>query len=129
MQTLRDLYNLIPLAERNSTQCVLMLSDHWLKGYPFFCTLVPRSSTFKLLATKGNRHADTLRPIQFNSTRRAEFNAVCPDAVRPLVEGLSILLYFSSPGKYFQTVGYWVLSACGHLYTYTIRFPSASGLQ
>jgi len=33
----------------------------------------------------------------------------CPDAVRPLVEMLSKSLYVSSPGKYFQIGGYWVL--------------------
>jgi len=32
MRTLRKLYHLIPLAERNSTHSVLTLSEHWVKG-------------------------------------------------------------------------------------------------
>jgi len=42
---------------------------------------------------------------------------------------LSKPLYLSSPGKYFLIGGYWVLQACGHLETYTIRFPSTGGFQ
>jgi len=42
---------------------------------------------------------------------------------------LSKRLYLSSPGKYFQIVGYWVLQACGHSETYTIRDASARGIQ
>ena len=129
MHTLRNLYHSIPLDWRIPTHPVPMLSDRWLKGYPNLCTWVPQVSTFKLLATECYRHADTLRPISFNSPRRAEFNALCPDTVRPLVEGLSILLYFSSPSKCFQIVGCWVLQACEHLETYTIWFASANGLQ
>ena len=83
-------------ADEIPTHPVQMLSDRWLKGYPNLCTWVPRASTFKLLSTEGYRHADTSRPIPFNSPRRAEFNSLCPDALRPLTEGLSILLYFSS---------------------------------
>jgi len=78
MQTLRDLYHLIPLAERNSTHPVPTLSDHWLKSYPFFCTLVPRASTFKLLATGCYGHADALRPIPFDSPGRADSNETLP---------------------------------------------------
>jgi len=46
-----------------------------------------------------------------------------------MAESLCILLYLSSLGKYFQIVGYWVLQACECFEAYTIRFPSASGLQ
>jgi len=74
-------------------------------------------------------HADASTPIALDSPRLADSNAPCPDAVRPLVAGLSILLYLSSPGKYLQIVGYWVLQACGRFETYTIRSPSASGVQ
>ena len=52
-----------------------------------------------------------------------------PTLSEPLVEMLSKPLYLSSPGKYFQIVGYWVLQAYGHSETYTIRFPSARGIQ
>jgi len=52
MWTLRELYHSIPLAEGNPTHSVPTLSDRWFKGYPYFCTLVPRPSTFKLLATE-----------------------------------------------------------------------------
>jgi len=52
MWTLRELYHSIPLAEWNPTHSVPTLSDRWFKGYPYFCTVVLRASTFKLLATK-----------------------------------------------------------------------------
>jgi len=172
MRTPRNRHHSVPLNRWIPTRPVPMLSDHWLQGYPCFCTLVPRASTFKLLATGCYRHADTLRPIPFDSPRRVDSNVtlsdsgrhlptevspffslptsiairtletytICfpstggfqrtlSDAVRPLVEGLSIHLYLSSPDKYFQIVGYCVLQAGGHFETYTIQFPSASGLQ
>jgi len=129
MGTLQNLYHLIPLNRRIPTHPVPMLSNRWLKGYPYLCTLVLRASTFKLLATECYRNADTSRPIPFNFPRRGESNALCPDAGRRLVAGLSILLYFSSLGKYFQIFGYWVLQACGYFETYTIQFRWASGLQ
>jgi len=56
-------------------------------------------------------------------------NAPCPDPVRPLVQCVAILGYFSSPGKCLQSVTYCVLQACGCFRAYTIRFPSVSGLQ
>jgi len=111
MGKLRNLYLSIPLNRLIPTHPVPMLSDPLLKGYPNICTGVPWASTFKLLATECYRHADTSRPIPFNSPRRAEFNALCPDAARPLVEGSFILVYFSSLDIYFQSVGYWVLEA------------------
>jgi len=80
MRTLRDLYHSIPLAGRNSTHSVPTLSDHWLKGYPFFCTLVPRASTFKLLATGCYRHEDIQRPIPFNAPRQADSNERLPES-------------------------------------------------
>ena len=52
MWTLRELYYSIPLAEWNSTHSVRTLSDRWFPGYRYFCTLVLRASTFKLLATE-----------------------------------------------------------------------------
>ena len=109
MWTLRDLYHSSPMAERNPTHSVPSLSDHWLKGYPYFCTFVLWASAFKLLATDCYRHADISKPILFNSPRQADSNARRPDAVRPLVEGLSIPLYFCSLGKYFLIVRYRVL--------------------
>ena len=129
MRTLQNLHHSIPLNRRVPMHTVPMLSLRWVKGYPYFCTWVPWVCTFKLLATECYRHVDTLRPILFNSPHRAESNALCHDAIWPLVEGLSILLYFSSPVIYFQIVGYWVLQACGHFETYTIQFPLAGGLQ
>jgi len=69
MQTLRNLYYSIPLDRRIPTQPVPMLSDPWLNGYAYLCTLVLGVSTFKLLATECYRHADTARPIQFDSPR------------------------------------------------------------
>jgi len=80
MQTLRDLYHFIPHAKRNSTHSVPTLSDHWLKGYPFFCTLVPVPSTSKLLATGCYTHADASRPIPFDSPGRADSNATLPNS-------------------------------------------------
>jgi len=84
MRTLRGLTHLIPLAKRNSTHCVQTLSDHWLKCYPFFCTLVPRVSTFKVLATACYRYEDTQRPIPFDPPRRADSNETLPDSGRHL---------------------------------------------
>jgi len=83
MWTLRFLYHSssIPIAEQNPTHSVPNLSDPWLKGYPYFCTLVLRARAFKLLATDCNRHADTSQPIPFSSRHRADSNALCPDAV------------------------------------------------
>jgi len=80
MWTLRNLYHSIPLAPPIPTHCVPTLSDHWLKGYPFFCTLVLRVSTFKMLATGCYRHADASKPIPFDSPRRADFNEGLPDS-------------------------------------------------
>ena len=48
--------------------------------YPYFCTLVPQASTFKLLATKCYRHADTSRPIPFNSPWRVDSNQTLSDS-------------------------------------------------
>jgi len=56
------------------------LSDRCFKAYRYFCTLVPRASTFKLAATGCYRHADTLRPIPFDSPRRADSNETLPDS-------------------------------------------------
>jgi len=57
-----------------------MLSAHWLKGYPYLCTLVPRAGTFKLLATECYRQADTSKPIPFDSSQRADSNDALPDS-------------------------------------------------
>jgi len=129
MPMLENLYNASRLNRPIPTHAVQMHSDHWLKGYGYLSTSVLRVTTFKLLATECYRHVDTPRSIPFNSPSRPESKALSPDAVRPLAEGLSILLYFSSPGKYFQIVGYWGLQPCGHFETYTNKFPSASGLE
>jgi len=69
MRALRDLYHSIPLDWGIPTHPVPMLSDHWQNGYAYFCTFVLWVSTFKLLATECYRHADTSRPIPFNSPR------------------------------------------------------------
>ena len=69
-----------------------MLCDRWLKGYPNLAICVPRARTFKLFATEYYRHADTLRPIPFDSPRQAEFNALCPDAVQPLHQEKNLFL-------------------------------------
>jgi len=93
--TLRNLYHSIPLVRRIPTDPVPMLSDHWLNGYAYVCTSVPRASTFKLLATGCYRHADTSRPIPFDSPRRADSNEPLPDPSRHLsaeVSAISILL-------------------------------------
>jgi len=89
MRTLRDLYHLIPLAERNSTHSVPTLSDRRLKGYPSFCTLVPPVSTFTVLATGCYRHEDTQRPIPFSSPRQADSNEALPDSAGHLPSELS----------------------------------------
>ena len=89
MRTLRDLYHLIPLAEPNSTYSVPTLSDHSLKGYPFFCTLVPRPSTFKVLATRCYRHENTQRRIRFDSPQPADSNETLPDSARHLPSEIS----------------------------------------
>ena len=80
MRTLRDLYLSIPLDRRIPTHPVPILSDHWLNGYPYFCTLVLPVSTCKLLATECYRHADTSRPIPFDSPWRADSNETLSDS-------------------------------------------------
>ena len=89
MQTLRNLYHSIPPKRRIPTHPVPMLSDHWLQGYPFFCNSVPRVSIFKLLATECYRHADTSRPIPFDSPRRADSNETLPDSGGHLLAEIS----------------------------------------
>jgi len=84
MRTLRNLYHLIPLDFRIPTQAVSMLSDHWLNGYAYICTCVPRVSIFKLLATGCYRHADASRPIPFDSPWRADSNETLPNPCGPL---------------------------------------------
>jgi len=79
MRTLRNLYLSIPLTKRNPTHSVRTLSDPLPKFYPYFCTLVLQASTFKLLATKCYRHADTLRLIPFESPWRADSNETLPN--------------------------------------------------
>jgi len=80
MRTLRSVYHWIPLDRRNPTHPLLMLSNHWLNGKAYFCTLVLWVSTFKLLTTECYRHADTSRPIPFDSPRRADSNGTLPDS-------------------------------------------------
>ena len=80
MRTLRNLNHSIPLDRQNSTHPVLMLSDYWLNGYAYFGTLVLWVNTFKLLTTECYRHADTSRPIPFDSPQRADFNETLPDS-------------------------------------------------
>ena len=80
IRTLRNLHHLIPLDCRIPTHTVPMLSDHWLDGYAYICTCVPRVSILKLLATGCYRHADASRPIPFDSPRRADSNETLPDS-------------------------------------------------
>ena len=80
MATLRDLYQSIPLDQRIPTHPVPMLSDHWLNGYAYLCTLVLWVSTFKLLTTECYRHVDTSRPISFDSPRQADSNETLPNS-------------------------------------------------
>ena len=95
MRTLRNLCHSISLDQRIPTHPVPMLSDHWLNGYTYFCTRVPRASTFKLLATGCYRHADASRPIPFDSPQRAESNETLPDSgghLPPEISAFFILL-------------------------------------
>jgi len=117
MRTLRKLYHSIPLGEQTPMRPFPTLADICPLRY---CLFHPADLY---------SHADASKPIPFDSLRPADCDAPCPDAVRPLVEMLSKPLYLSSPGKYFQIVGYWVLQAWGRFEAYTIRFPSASRLQ
>jgi len=91
MRTLRNQYHSILLPEQNPTHSVARLSDHWLKGYPYSCSLVLRASTFQLLATGCYRHADASRPIPFDSPRRADSNVTLPDSGRHLTAEVSHL--------------------------------------
>ena len=95
IQTLRTLYHSIHLDRQNPTHPVPMLSDYWLNGYAYFCTFILWVSTFKLLTTECYRHADTSRPIPFDSPRRADSNDTLPNSGRHLpaeVSALFILL-------------------------------------
>ena len=117
MRTLRGLYHSIPVAEQTAVRPFPTLAD--------ICPL----RYLPLHPADLYSHPDTSKPLPFDSPGPADSNGPCPDAVRPLVESLCIHLYLSSPGKYFQIVGYWVLQACGRFEAYIIRFPSTSGLQ
>jgi len=108
MRTLRDLHHSIPLDPWNPTHPVPMLSDRWLKSYPYLCTLVAQASTFKLLATQCNRHADTSRPILFDSPRRADSNETLPHSGGHLPAEVST---FSSP---LTTIAMWTLRGLYH---------------
>jgi len=85
--TLLDLYDSILVGEPTSTHPVPTLSNCWLKGYPYQGTLVPRASTFQLLATEYNSHADTSRPIPFNSPHPEDSNASCQALSEDLCSG------------------------------------------
>ena len=80
--TLRNLHHSIRLNRPRwiPTHPVPRLSHRWLKGDPFFGTLVLQGSTFKMLATGCYRHVDTSRPIPFDSPRRADYNEGLPDS-------------------------------------------------
>jgi len=117
MRTLRGLYHSIRLGERTP-----------MRPFPTLADICPLRY-LPLHPADLYSHADTSKPISFDSPRPADSNGPCPDAVRPQVEWLCILLYLSSPGGYFQIVGYWVLQACGLFGAYTIRFRSTSGPQ
>jgi len=51
-------------------------------------------------------HVYSSKPTRFDSAPPADSPAACPDALRPLVELVSILWDFSSPCKCLQNVGY-----------------------
>jgi len=89
MRTLRDLYLSIPLDRGIPMRPIPILSDQWLKGYPYFWTLVQWESTFKLLATKRYRHADASRHIPFDSPRRGDSNQTLPASGRHLPPEIS----------------------------------------
>ena len=78
MRTLRHLYYSIHLAKRIPTHPVPTLSG--FMSYPYLCTLVSRAGTFKMLATEFYRYADTLKPILFDSPRRADSHDALRDS-------------------------------------------------
>ena len=108
MQTLEELYYPIPLTEHNPRHSVPTLSDHWLKGYPYLCTLVPQASTFTLLAPECYRHTDISRTIPFNSPCRADSNETLPDSGRhpPLEVSASFSLLTSTAMKMLRNLHY-----------------------
>ena len=108
MWTLQNQYHSITLAERNPTHSVLTLTDHWLKGYPFFCTLVSRASTFKLLATGCYRHVDTSRPIPFNFPLRVDSHETLPDSCGHLPAQVSAIF------SLLTTIAMWTLRDIYH---------------
>ena len=110
MRTLRNIYPPIPLIERIPIQPLLTLADISSWG---ICLFIPADLY---------SHLDTWRPTPSNSPQWADSNLPGRDAVRQLVNRLSILLYFSCSGKYFQIVSYWVRQPCGYFDTYSIQF-------
>ena len=117
MRTLRGLYHSIPLGERTP-----------MRPFPTPADICPLRY-LPLHPADLYSHADTSKPIPFDSPRPADSNGPCPNAVRPLVEWLCLPLYLSSPGKHFSIVGYWVLQACERFEAYTIQFPLPRGIQ
>jgi len=110
MRTLRNLHHLIPLDRRIPTDPVPMLSDRWLNGYAYFCTWVPRASTFKLLATGCYRHADASRPIPFNSAGRVDSNETLPDSGGHLQAEVSAFFTLLTTGS----IAMWTLQDLYH---------------
>ena len=94
MRTLRSLYHSIPLDVRTPMRRFPTLADICPVGIPLY------------LPADLYSHADSSKPTPFDSPLPADSNAPCPKAVRPLVAGLSILLYLSSLGRYLQIVSY-----------------------
>jgi len=89
MRTLPNLHHSIPLNRRIPMHPVQMLSDRWLKDYPYLSTLVSRASTFQLFATECYWHVDTSRPIPFKCTRRVDSIETLSDSDGPLPGDLS----------------------------------------
>jgi len=108
MRTLRNLYHSIPLGRRILTHPVPMLSDHLLNRYAYLCTWVPWASSFKLLATGCYGHADTSRPIQYDSPRWADFHETLPDSGRHLPAEVSAFFTL------LNSIAMWTLQELHH---------------
>ena len=119
MLTLRVQYLSILLDRRIPTHPVPILSDHWLNGYPYLCTLVLPVSTCKLFPTECYRHAAASRPIPFDSSRRADSNETLPESGGHL----------PAEGSPFSSLVTSIAMPCGLFKTYTIRFHSTCGFQ
>ena len=102
-------YRVLQVCGHLDTYRIQFRSPSWLQWDPFrHWWISARWGICLSLCADLYSHAEASNPTRFDSSRPANSNPPRPDAVRPLVDELSIPLYISSPCYYCQIVSYWV---------------------